>query len=77
MFDEKLFYKLCDRYGVEVREGKGKPMIYENGIPREIDNQDVYNIVNSYQAYFLYGHEITTVNIESLDYGQDEWAIAC
>ena len=36
MFDEELFLELCDKYGVEVFNGKGKNTLTENGIEREI-----------------------------------------
>jgi hypothetical protein len=41
-FDEELFYKLCERYGVEIRKDKGSPMIIdEDGIERKITDKDI------------------------------------
>lgn len=46
MFNEKLFFKLCSKYNVEVKNGKHKPMIKEsNGQIREITKKDIHNIV--------------------------------
>lgn len=78
MFNEKLFFELCEKHGVEIRDGKGKPKIYENGIERDITSNDVYNIVNPYQAYFEYEDDNTNLKIEALDYcSSDDWALAC
>ena len=36
MFDEDLFLKLCNKYGVEVTEGKGENVLMENDIEQII-----------------------------------------
>lgn len=51
MFNEKLFYEVCKKYKVEIREGKGKPKIYEDGIARYLTLNDVYGITNQ-DSYF-------------------------
>lgn len=45
MFDEKLFFKLCEKYNIEVRKGKGKPMLkLEDGTERELTKKDIKEI---------------------------------
>jgi hypothetical protein len=42
MFNEKLFYEICERYGVEIRDGNSKPIIkYEDGKEREVSKEDI------------------------------------
>lgn len=41
MFNEKLFYEICERYGVEIREGKGRPQVYDDGVLRDITKNDI------------------------------------
>lgn len=50
MFNEELFYDLCRKYEVEIREGRGKPKIYEYGIARDLTSNDVYNIVKQLKS---------------------------
>jgi hypothetical protein len=47
MFNEKLFYEICEKYGVETRKSKGKPIIKnKDGAERELMESDVKNILN-------------------------------
>lgn len=41
MFNEKLFYEICERYGVEIKEGNGKPQVDDNSVIRNITEQDI------------------------------------
>ena len=41
MFNEKLFYEICERYNVEIKEGKGKPQVYDDGVLRDLTEQDI------------------------------------
>lgn len=82
MFNEKLFFELCNKYGVEVRDGKKPPMVYDKGIVKEIVKSDVYNIFTSYQAYFDYEDEGKRVNSKFGSYervwaNDNDLALAC
>ena len=41
LLDEKLLYEICERYNIEIAEGKGKPQVYDNGVLRDLTEQDI------------------------------------
>ena len=78
MFNQDLFFELCAKYGVEVREGNEKPKIKENGRIRDIDEYDICNIIKPCIAYFDYGDEKMYFSSQPAIYDeQDDLAIAC
>lgn len=47
MFNGELFYKLCEKYGVEVSDKYNKPMIKErDGTVRLLSDDDVLHLLD-------------------------------
>ena len=47
MFNGELFYKLCEKYGVEVSDKYNKPMIKEkDGTIRLLSDDDVLHLLD-------------------------------
>jgi hypothetical protein len=45
-FDRDLFYRLCEKYGLELSDKYDKPMIKESdGTVRPLTDKDVLNIL--------------------------------
>lgn len=45
-FDRDLFYRLCEKYGLELSDKYDKPMIKESdGTVRSLTDKDVLNIL--------------------------------
>ena len=45
-FDKELFYRLCEKYGVELSDKYDKPMLIEpNGTLRSLTDEDILNIL--------------------------------
>lgn len=49
MFNKELFYDLCNKYGVELSDEYSKPMIKTDGEVRQLEEQDVRDLLPRYQ----------------------------
>lgn len=54
MFNKKLFYELCEKYGVELSNQYEKPMLKVDGEIREVMEQDVNDFLPQYQRIVPY-----------------------
>lgn len=78
MFNEELFYSLCEKYGVELSDEFDRPMIKDGDVVRELTENDVKRAFSSCQSYFGYSESrIETRLIFAPYYSNDELAIAC
>jgi hypothetical protein len=78
MFNGDLFYGLCEKYGVELSDVYGKPVLQFGDAVREITEEDVRNMLPGFQEYFSY-HLSGLMNkqIGIASYALDEFPIAC
>ena len=53
MFNKELFYDLCNKYGVELSDEYSKPMIKTDGEVRQLEEQDVRDLLPRYQETVL------------------------
>ena len=54
MFNKELFYDLCNKYGVELSDEYSKPMIKTDGEVRQLEEQDVRDLLPRYQETVFY-----------------------
>lgn len=64
MFDRKLFYDLCNKYGVELSDKYDKPMIKTDGEVRQFVEQDVRELLPEYQKRDFYQNDSNAHNVE-------------
>ena len=60
MFNKELFYDLCNKYGVELSDEYSKPMIKTDGEVRQLEEQDVRDLLPRYQETVFYQNKIET-----------------
>ncbi len=78
MFNEKLFYSLCEKHGVELSSDYNKPMIKIDDEIRTLTTDDVKNIIPPFQHYIFYdGSNITSRRTTAVSYCPNELIIAC
>ena len=61
MFNKELFYDLCNKYGVEL----SKPMIKTDGEVRQLEEQDVRDLLPRYQETVFYQNKSNAYKIET------------
>ena len=44
LFDKKLIYEMCETYGIEIEEGEGNSQICDNGVLRDLTEQDIQDM---------------------------------
>ena len=64
MFDEKLFYDLCNKYGVKLSDKYDKPMIKTDGEVRQLVEQDVRELLPRYQKRDFCQNDSNAYNVE-------------
>lgn len=78
MFNEKLFFELCEKHGVELSSTYKKPMIKIDNSIREVSEEDIKSLVPAFQHYFYYdGSNITSKHNDTKSYPPNELLIAC
>lgn len=65
MFNKELFYDLCNKYGVELSDEYNKPMIKTDGEIRQLEEQDVKNLLPRYQETVFYQNNSNAYKIET------------
>ena len=65
MFNKELFYDLCNKYGVELSDEYSKPMIKTDGEVRQLEEQDVRDLLPRYQETVFYQNKINAYKIET------------
>ena len=65
MFNKELFYDLCNKYGVELSDEYSKPMIKTDGEVRQLEEQDVRDLLPRYQETFFYQNKSNAYKIET------------
>lgn len=77
MFDEKLFYSLCEKYNVEMSSSATCPMIKNGTEVHAITEDDISRIFSPCQTYFEYPNDKMNTKTDPVFYVQDDYAIAC
>lgn len=78
MFNEKLFYSLCEKHGVELSSNYDKPMIQVDNEIRALTADDIKNIIPSFQHYIFYdSSNITSSQKTAQAYCPNELITAC
>ena len=65
MFNKELFYDLCNKYGVELSDEYSKPMIKTDGEVRQLEEQDVRDLLPRYQETVFYHNKSNAYKIET------------
>ena len=65
MFNKELFYDLCNKYGVELSDEYSKPMIKTDGEVRQLEEQDVRDLLPRYQETVFYQNKSHAYKIET------------
>ena len=65
MFNKELFYDLCNKYGVELSDEYSKPMIKTDGEVRQVEEQDVRDLLPRYQETVFYQSKSNAYKIET------------
>ena len=65
MFNKELFYDLCNKYGVELSDEYSKPMIKTDGEVRQLEEQDVRDLLPRYQETVFYQIKSNAYKIET------------
>ena len=65
MFNKELFYDLCNKYGVELSDEYSKPMIKTDGEVRQLEEQDVRDLLSRYQETVFYQNKSNAYKIET------------
>ena len=65
MFNKELFYDLCNKYGVELSDEYSKPMIKTDGEVRQLEEQDVRDLLPRYQETVFYQNKSNAYKIET------------
>ena len=65
MFNKELFYDLCNKYGVELSDEYSKPMIKTDGEVRQLEEQDVRDLLPRYQETVFYQNKSIAYKIET------------
>ena len=65
MFNKELFYDLCNKYGVELSDEYSKPMIKTDGEVRQLEEQDVRDLLPRYQETVFYQNKSYAYKIET------------
>ena len=65
MFNKELFYDLCNKYGVELSDEYSKPMIKTDGEVRQLEEQDVRDLLPRYQETVFYQNKSNEYKIET------------
>ena len=65
MFNKELFYDLCNKYGVELSDEYSKPMIKTDGEVRQLEEQDVRDLLPRYQETVFYKNKSNAYKIET------------
>ena len=58
MFNSELFYKLCEKYGVELSDKYNRPMIKkEDGTVRPLSDDDILHLLDTSdeEVYLSFG----------------------
>lgn len=65
MFNKELFYDLCNKYGVELSDEYSKPMIKTDGEVRQLEEQDVRDLLPRQQETVFYQNKSNAYKIET------------
>ena len=65
MFNKELFYDLCNKYGVELSDEYSKPMIKTDGEVRQLEEQDVRDLLPRDQETVFYQNKSNAYKIET------------
>lgn len=80
MFNQELFYSLCEKYGVELSNEIDSPMVRDMETLKKLDENEAKQILGMFKAYFSYEEkEIKTKTkfADLLFFELAEYPIAC
>lgn len=78
MFDQNLFFALCEKYNVELSSSAKKPLIKDKNGVHAITCEDIKRTFEPCQTFFEYSGKKLNANITQRAYClQKDFAIAC
>lgn len=77
MFNEELFFSLCEKYDVEISTTALAPMIKDESGCRPIIEENIENMFLTYQTYFEYSDSKVNLKKSSMSYTLGDYATAC